>query len=258
MINQQNKVIYLLLVTVVIATLFLVGVARINFWQFNLLSQIVLLTIAAVLLIVDLILILGTLGIILAMRLNQPIKLLIIPTKLVISYILPVIIQIASLLGLKKEEIQNSFIKISNQLIDPEELSVKPDDILILMPHCIQLADCSYRVTSDLENCQRCGACQVDPIIALQEEYGVHLAFATGGTLARKIIKEIRPQAIIAVACERDLSSGIQDVYPLPVIGVINLRPNGPCYNTKVEIDKLESAVRKLLESSESSESSEE
>lgn len=248
MFNHRNTVIFLLLTTLIIISFFLIGIFNLNFLQFNLWSQIAVLTIGIALLGLALVLFLGTIGIILTMQLNRPIKVLLIPTKIVISYILPVVIQTVSWFGFDKEKVQNSFIKISNQLISPEEISVAPDDILILMPHCIQLADCSYRVTSDLNNCQRCGGCQVDDIIGLKEKYGVHLAFATGGTLARKIIKETRPKAIVAVACERDLSSGIQDVYPLPVIGVINLRPNGPCYNTKVELDKLEDAVKRLLE----------
>ena len=248
MFNHRNTVIFLLLLTLGVVSFFLVGIFNLNLLQFNLWSQLALVVIGVALVGLALILLIGTMGIILTMRLNRPIKLLIIPTKIVISYIVPVVIQIASWFGMDKERVQNSFIQISNQLINPEEISVAAEDLLILMPHCIQLADCSYRVTSDIDNCQRCGGCQVDDIIALKEKYGVHLAFATGGTLARKIIKETRPKAIVAVACERDLSSGIQDVYPLPVIGVVNLRPNGPCYNTKVELDKLEAAVKRLLE----------
>ncbi|WP_204700215.1 DUF116 domain-containing protein [Halanaerobacter jeridensis] len=248
MFNHRNTVIFLLLLTLGVVSFFLVGIFNLNLLQFNLWSQLTLVVIGVALVGLALILLIGTMGIILTMRLNRPIKLLIIPTKIVISYIVPVVIQIASWFGMDKERVQNSFIQISNQLINPEEISVAAEDLLILMPHCIQLADCSYRVTSDINNCQRCGGCQVDDIIALKEKYGVHLAFATGGTLARKIIKETRPKAIVAVACERDLSSGIQDVYPLPVIGVVNLRPNGPCYNTKVELDKLEAAVKRLLE----------
>lgn len=248
MFNHRNTVIFLLLITLGVVNFFLVGIFNLDFLQFNLWSQLSLAVIGFLLAALALILLLGTIGIVLTMQLNEPVKLLLIPTKIVISYILPVVIQIVSWFGMDKEKVQNSFIQISNQLINPEEITVAPEDVLILMPHCIQLADCSYRVTSDVDNCQRCGGCQVDDIIGLQEKYGVHLAFATGGTLARKIIKETRPKAIIAVACERDLSSGIQDVYPLPVIGVINLRPNGPCYNTKVELDKLEEAVKRLLE----------
>ncbi|MGP1585459.1 MAG: DUF116 domain-containing protein, partial [Schwartzia sp. (in: firmicutes)] len=49
---------------------------------------------------------------------------------------------------------------------------------------------------------------------------------------------------VLAIACERDLTSGIQDVYPLPAVGVLNIRPNGPCYNTHVDM----AAVRREIE----------
>ena len=72
---------------------------------------------------------------------------------------------------------------------------------------------------------------------------GVDLSVATGGTLARRIIKEKRPKAIIAVACERDLTSGIVDSYPLPVIGILNQRPFGPCINTRVDMKDVQEAL---------------
>ena len=77
------------------------------------------------------------------------------------------------------------------------------------------------------------------------------MGVATGGTLARQMVKEIRPKAIIAVACERDLTSGIQDVFPLPVIGVLNERPFGPCFNTRVDIKKVEAAILDFLDTEE-------
>ena len=245
--NSTRLFIGLLLATLTILTIFVAGVWYLNFFGFNLWTQGVLLIISAFLSIAALILMLGIIGIIITMNSGKTSKWLYIPTKLVISYFLPLIIQLGGLLGIDKEKIQSSFITASNQLIDPEEMEVNPDDILILAPHCIQQSDCGFRVTSDLDNCQRCGKCQVQDLIELKKKYNVHLAIATGGTLARKIIKETRPKAIIAIACERDLSSGIQDIYPLPVVGVVNLRPNGPCLNTGVEIEKIERAIQKII-----------
>ncbi len=67
---------------------------------------------------------------------------------------------------------------------------------------------------------------------------------ATGGTLARKIVLDARPEAIVAVACERDLSSGIVDTFPMPVMGISNERPFGPCFNTRVDLEKVKEAIR--------------
>ena len=57
----------------------------------------------------------------------------------------------------------------------------------------------------------------------------------------------IRPKAVVAIACERDLASGIQDVYPIPSVGVLNLRPNGPCYNTHVDLEEFRRAIEEIL-----------
>jgi hypothetical protein len=56
-----------------------------------------------------------------------------------------------------------------------------------------------------------------------------------------------RPQLIIAVACERDLTSGIQDTYPLPVYGILNRRPFGPCFNTEVPLGEVERIIRRFV-----------
>ncbi len=56
-----------------------------------------------------------------------------------------------------------------------------------------------------------------------------------------------RPRMIIAIACERDLASGIQDTYPLPVYGVLNDRPNGPCLDTQVSLIDVENALRRFI-----------
>ena len=41
--------------------------------------------------------------------------------------------------------------------------------------------------------------------------------------------------------------SGIQDVYPLPAVGVLNIRPNGPCYNTHVDIEEVRAQLEKII-----------
>ncbi|WP_337781076.1 DUF116 domain-containing protein, partial [Phascolarctobacterium succinatutens] len=91
----------------------------------------------------------------------------------------------------------------------------------------------------------------VGTMLGLAHKYGCHFAVATGGTLARQMVKQARPKAIVAVACERDLTSGIQDVFPLPVLGVLNERPFGPCFNTRVDINKLEAAILAFMEDDE-------
>ena len=88
-------------------------------------------------------------------------------------------------------------------------------------------------------------------LLDLRDRYGIQFAIATGGTIARRIVVQTRPRCIVAVACERDLTSGIQDSYPLPVFGVLNQRPCGPCLDTLAPLTALEEVIRLFLGLSE-------
>lgn len=164
-----------------------------------------------------------------------------------INLLFPLAIRLGKLFDIEKERIERSFIEVSNQLVRQKLVRVKPEKLLILTPHCIQHDSCPHKITKDVSNCRQCGKCRVGELVALSRRYGVHLAVVTGGTLARKVVKAVRPQAVLAIACERDLTSGIQDVFPLPVIGVLNQRPEGPCCNTTVSVARVETALRDFL-----------
>jgi len=151
-------------------------------------------------------------------------------------------------LGITKEKVWASFIKVNNKLVASSGKRYRPSEILLLMPHCLQRSVCDVRLTYGVENCKRCGKCPILGLLDLSLKYGVHMAIATGGTIARRIVVQKRPKIILAVACERDLSSGIQDTYPLPVFGILNDRPFGPCLDTQVALNRLEAAMQNFLD----------
>jgi hypothetical protein len=159
----------------------------------------------------------------------------------VLKVFYPVLMLVAAFRKSRKESFQDAVIAMNNRLVRAEKLKTKK--ILILLPHCLQINDCQIRLTHNIYNCKRCGKCEIKDLIEITDAYKLNLSIATGGTLARKIVKEIRPEAIIAVACERDLSSGLVDTYPLPVLGIPNERPFGPCFNTRVDLDKVKEAI---------------
>lgn len=162
---------------------------------------------------------------------------------IVIRYLFPAIIAMGRLAGVNRDTLQQSFIALNNQLIRAKKLRVPADKALILLPHCIQLFDCDIKITGDVDKCVRCGQCDISGLAELAKARGIDISVATGGTLARKIIVEKRPGIIVAVACERDLTSGIRDAYPLPVIGILNRRPHGPCFNTHIILAEVERAL---------------
>jgi uncharacterized protein len=167
---------------------------------------------------------------------------------LVAKVLFPFMILMGKVVGISKERVRQSFVELNNHLIRSNSHRVRPDKLLILLPHCIQNFDCEIKITGNIRNCKGCGKCEIKDLIELSDQYHLKIAVATGGTLARRIVLENRPEAIVAVACEVDLTTGIQDAYPIPVIGILNERPNGPCINTKADIEKVKKAIIDFIE----------
>ena len=168
----------------------------------------------------------------------------------IIELFYPMVLQVGRFFGISKEEIEDSYIKINNQMTVAAGNKFRPEEVLVLAPHCLQHTACPYKITIDVHNCHRCGRCSIDGLLTIAEDTGVNFVVASGGTFARKFAKEYHPKAIVAIACERDLTSGIKDmnVQRIPVVGVLNERPNGPCHNTSVQLCKVRQAIAYFTE----------
>ena len=164
----------------------------------------------------------------------------------------PLMELLAKFVGIDRGSVRRSFIKVNNELVLSRRKTVEPHKLLLHLPHCVQRSACPHRLVHNADLCLRCGGCPVGDLLDLRDKYGIRFAIATGGTIARRIVVQTRPDCIIAVACERDLTSGIQDSYPLPVFGVLNSRPKGPCLDTLVPMDALEDVIRLFLGLSDS------
>jgi hypothetical protein len=139
--------------------------------------------------------------------------------------LLPVAFLIAQRCGIPRDKLGNSFVTFSNAIV---KASHTPCDgkTIILIPRCL---------TADMK----------EKVKELGNRAGVGVFSATGGGQARKIIIRERPSAVIGVACERDLVSGIHDVaVKMPTIGVTNKRPEGPCKNTTIDLDDIKNAIK--------------
>lgn len=168
--------------------------------------------------------------------------------KMFTETLYPLLNLTAKILKINKEELKLFIIDLNNIWVNSVKYKVKPKDILVLTPHCLQDSGCQIKITNNPNNCKHCGKCNISDLLKLCQKYGVDFYIASGGTFARKVIEETKPKYIISVACERDLLSGIMDVRKIPVIGIVNERPNGPCNNTKVDISKVEEAIINIIE----------
>jgi hypothetical protein len=145
--------------------------------------------------------------------------------------------RLGTLLSLDRDRIAHSFVLVHNALVRINGHRVEAERILILLPRCL-------------------GKEQLKAANRLAADFGVRVGVVAGGELARQRIREHEPRAVIGVACERDLLSGIRDVRGrLCVLGIPNTRPHGPCKDTRIDLDELRRAVEFYLNPSARSDS---
>ncbi len=131
----------------------------------------------------------------------------------------------AKLFGVSKDRVGYSLVEIHNALSSHRRRIESNGRILCLAPRCIERSN-------------------IDEIRATVSAYDCDFYVAPNGALARQKIVQLKPAAIIGIACERDLVTGIRDVgYQLPVIGIANKRPLGPCKGAFIDIEELRSAI---------------
>ncbi|MFW5960130.1 MAG: DUF116 domain-containing protein, partial [Chitinivibrionales bacterium] len=163
--------------------------------------------------------------------------------SITIKILFPLARTIAKTLGYDPNTLLISFVKVNNALTIAQRKRIKGQRIMILLPHCLQIDKCHRKITNDINNCVRCGNCPVGDILNLTEKLGITTEIVNGGTLALRKVASFRPDGVVAVACERDLTSGVKSIYPIPVYGIINDRPYGPCFNTSVDMNLLKEGL---------------
>ncbi|WP_051321452.1 DUF116 domain-containing protein [Chrysiogenes arsenatis] len=190
------------------------------------------------------------------LKLNLRSPLFTLANRYCIGLYFPFILYLGETFGFDKISLIRELVSYNNKYVFKKYRGkLRADQIIVLVPHCLQVRDCDHRVTVDIEKCAMCGRCPITHLVGISHRFGVKIFTATGGTLARRIVKETKPRAIIAVACERDLYSGLRDTFPLPVIGVFNETPSGPCIDTTVNTAQISIALESLLQSTPQSNS---
>ena len=137
--------------------------------------------------------------------------------------------RVGEMFGVQRDWTDNAGVAVYNRLAWAREWRVRANEMLILIPRCLSRA-------------------ALDGVMDIARRYDVATFVATRGAYARQAIRERRPKAVVAVACERDMVSGLRDVAGrLPVLGLTMQLPNGPCKDASLDLVKMEEFVRKYL-----------
>ena len=137
--------------------------------------------------------------------------------------------RVARRLGVR-DWVEHAAVEVYNGLAVRRGRKVGRGELLALIPRCLSK-----------------GA--LEGVLEIAGRYGVPVFVATRGQLARRVIRERRPRAVVAVACERDMLTGLHDVAgKIPVLGLTMQLPAGPCKDATLDLVRFESWVRGFVE----------
>jgi hypothetical protein len=137
--------------------------------------------------------------------------------------------RVGEMFGVQRDWTDHASVLVYDRLALARSRTVSPNELLILIPRCLSRT-------------------ALDGVLDIARRYDVSAFVATRGQLARRVIRERRPRAVVAVACERDMISGLHDVAGrVPVLGLTMQLPNGPCKDASIDISKMEEFVKKYL-----------
>ena len=129
----------------------------------------------------------------------------------------------------KRDWVENAAVKVYNSLALERGRKVGKGELLLLIPRCLSKET-------------------LNGVLEIAGRYDVPVFVATRGQLARRVIRERRPRAVVAVACERDMVSGLHDVAgKIPVLGLTMTLPSGPCKDALLDLPKLEEWVKSYV-----------
>lgn len=144
--------------------------------------------------------------------------------------------------------VRRFIINVNNFFTRLRRIKAKAENILLLLPHCLQKPDCEQNIVNRIDSCKRCGGCNVGPILELRDKYGVQCELVSGGRQAIEAVRRKNVRVVIAVACEKELTDGILAAVPRPVIALCNRRPHGPCRFTQVDALRIRDAIESCLD----------
>jgi len=152
--------------------------------------------------------------------------------------------QLATKVGVDEKELFQLYVEAKKRSLIESFASTPYNQRIVLLPQCLRAKDCPAEIGNYGYECQQCGKCSVAKILKLTKNLGYKGVFIMpGGSLAKKIMLELKPKASLGVACYKELVMGSYLCEKVGVIGQgVELIKDG-CINTIANMKSLTEAI---------------
>lgn len=144
--------------------------------------------------------------------------------------------QLATKVGVEEKELFQLYVETKNRSLKKKFASTPYNQRILLLPQCLRAKDCTAELGKYGYKCKECGRCSVEKIKHVTKDLGYKGTFILpGGSIAKKILVEMKPKASLGVACFKELVLGSFLCEKLGIVGQgVALLKDG-CIDTLVD-----------------------
>ncbi|MEW6010322.1 MAG: DUF116 domain-containing protein [Euryarchaeota archaeon] len=139
----------------------------------------------------------------------------------------------SEIIGLDEKIVDHIGVEVRNKVNQKQFEKIKPQDKLLILPHCLRSLDCEATLESSGLVCNHCKKCVIGVLKEKGEEMGYKVFIIPGSTFLQKIAEKNNFKAVLGVACYQDLNLSMMKLARFSPQGVVLSRDG--CIKTKVD-----------------------
>ncbi len=137
-------------------------------------------------------------------------------------------------IGLEESLIDHVGVDVRNAVNKSKFDSIPPEEKIIVLPHCLRVADCEASLKESGIQCTYCNKCAIGIIKSKAEPMGYRVFIVPGSSFIKKIVQKNKFKAVLGVACYDDLYLTMTAFSDFAPQGVLLSRSG--CFETKVDV----------------------
>ena len=133
------------------------------------------------------------------------------------------------------------FTQEKNEKYFEKFLQIPANKRMILVPQCLRnIKKCKAKEFGSYYLCAECGGCKICKISQAAKSAGyLGLRILKGGSTVKKLVTELKPGAILGVACYFEGVQGIKECEKRKISVYFYPLSKDGCENTDLELDNL-------------------
>jgi hypothetical protein len=160
--------------------------------------------------------------------------------------------KVSQMFGLTEKIVDQMGIEVRNSLSLERFSRVDAKNRILVVPQCLRHIKCPARLDSAVGvTCKECGLCIIKDLKKEAERLGYGFYIVPGGSFVERIVREVKPQAALGVACYKDLNMAMHGLSRARcIVQGVSLTKDG-CIQTEVNFQDLLRKMRAGIEAIE-------